>query len=276
MKKFTVLVAIDFSKSSYIVLEKALGFTNLMNGDLHVVHVVENSFFSKKVNLESAKKSGFLELSKKFNSIKKENFHCVSGKVKIEVAKIASVLDADMIIMGNSGETNFLDTLIMGSHTKEIIKYSQTPILVMKKEHELKYKNILILTDMSEDSAKAIKYIAKLFSNSSITLVNLFYMPLGNTTMSLYGMDPVSLANYQKSVQQESQKELEQFLKSLSLAKEINTTVRSIESSLNAKMFNNEVKEISHDLLAIHATQNVSFFAFDILEQSLTDVMVVK
>lgn len=275
MKRFTVLVAIDFSKSSYVVLEKAIGFTNFMNGDLHVVHVVESSFFSKRVNLESAKDSGFLELSKKFNSIKKDNFHCVSGKVKVEVANTANILGADMIIMGNSGDTNFLDALVMGSHTKEIIKYAQSPILVMKKEHELKYKNILILTDMSEESAKAIKYTSKLFANSSITLVNLFYMPL-SSTMSLYGMDPESLATYQQSVQEESQLELDLFLGSLSLPKEIDVEALSIKSSLNAKTFNEEVKEINYDLLVIHATQNVSFFAFDILEQSLTDVMVVK
>lgn len=275
MKKFTVLVAIDFSKSSYVVLEKALGFTNLMKADLHVVHVIEGSFFSKKVDLESAKESGFLKLSEKFSSIKKDNYHCVSGKVKVEVANTANILCADMIIMGNSGETNFLDAFIMGSHTKEIIKYAQTPILVMKKEHDIKYNNILILTDMSKESAHAIKYTAELFANSSITLVNLFYMPLGST-MSLYGMDPKSLAVYQQEIQDESQKELELFLKSLSLAKEMNVTARSIKSSLSAKTFNQEVEEIKHDLLVIHATQNVSFFAFDILEQSLADVMVVK
>ncbi len=275
MKKFTLLVAIDFSKSSYVVLEKALAFTNNMDGNLHVVHVIESSFFSKKIDLEAAKENGFLELSKKFSSIKKENYHCVSGKVKVEVANTANILGADMIIMGNSGETNLLDTLIMGSHTKEIIKHSQTPILIMKKEHELKYENILILTDMSSESAQAIKYTAKLFSDSSITLVNLFYMPLGNT-MSLYGMDAENVEEYQQGVQDESQKELELFLDSLTLPKEINVTSRSIKSSLNAKTFQKEVQEIEHDLLVIHATQNVSFFAFDILEQSLTDVMVVK
>ncbi|ABB44543.1 UspA [Sulfurimonas denitrificans DSM 1251] len=275
MKKFTVLVAIDFSKSSYVVLEKALSFTNQMDGELHVVHVVESSFFSKKIDLESTKNSGFLKLSEKFSSIKKENYHCVSGKVKIEVANTANILNADMVIMGNSGETNFLDALIMGSHTKEIIKHAQTPILIMKKEHELKYENILILTDMSQESAKAIKYTAKLFANASITLVNLFYMPLGST-MSLYGMDPQSLATYQQSIQEESQGELESFLDSLSLPQEIDVTASSIKSTLSAKTFNEEVKGIKHDILVIHATQNVSFFAFDILEQSLTDVFVVK
>lgn len=100
-------------------------------------------------------------------------------------------------------------------------------------------------------------------------------MPLGNT-MSLYGMDAENVEEYQQGVQDESQKELELFLDSLTLPKEINVTSRSIKSSLNAKTFQKEVQEIEHDLLVIHATQNVSFFAFDILEQSLTDVMVVK
>lgn len=277
MQKFTTLVATDFSKSSFVVLEKAIAFTQKMGGELHLVHVLESSFFSKKVDLDALKESAFIELSKSFGSIKKENFHCVSGKVKIEIANTANILNADIIIMGNSGETHFLSELLMGSHTKEIIKHAQTSLLVMKSEHELTYKNILILTDMSEASAQAIKKSAKLFTGAKMTLVNLYYLPTTTAMeISRYGLNEEDVMAYENSIKEESKQELDSFVNSLMLPKEIDVSACSLRSHLNAKTFQKESSGIEHDLLVIHATQSVSFFAFDILEQSKTDVLVVK
>lgn len=275
MKKFITLVAFDFSKSSSVVLEKAVSFTRKMDGELHVVHVIESSFFSKKIDLESIKERGFLELSKNSSSIKKENYHCVSGKVKIEVANTAKILNADIIIMGNSGETYFLNELLMGSHTKEIVKYAQTPILVMKSEHELDYKNILVLTDMSDESAAAIKKVTRFFPKSAATLVNLFYLPV-NDKMGLYGFSDNDVNEYREKVKTDSKKNIESFLNSLALPAGVDISTASINSSLNPKLIKDELKNIKYDLLVIHATQGVSFFAFDILEQSDVDVLVVK
>ncbi|MCK9472805.1 universal stress protein [Sulfurimonas sp.] len=275
MKKFTTLVAIDFSKSSYAVLAKALNFTQKMGGELHVVHIIENSFFSKKIDLDSIKDTTFKKLVKKFSTIKYENYHCISGKVKVQVANTARILNADVIIMGNSGETHFLSELLMGSHTKEIIKYAQTPVLVIKIDHEIEYQNILVLTDLSQESADAIKKIAKIFPNSNIKLVNLYYLPLDNR-INIYGFGEKEIKEYLESVEKESEKNIDEFLKSLALSMQISITASAINSSLNPKQFKEEVAEINYDLLAIHATQNVSFFAFDILENSVVDVFVLK
>ncbi len=275
MKKFITLVAFDFSKSSSVVLEKAVDFTRKMDGELHVVHVIESSFFSKKMDLESIKERGFLELNKDFGSIKKENYHCLSGKVKAEVANAAKILNADVIIMGNSGETHFLNELLMGSHTKEIVKYAQTPVLVMKSEHELDYKNILVLTDMSDDSAAAIKKVTRFFPQSATTLANLFYLPV-NDKMGLYGFSDNDINEYREKVKAESKKNIESFLSSLALPEGANVSTASINSSLNPKLIKDELKDIKYDLLVMHSTQSVSFFAFDVLEQSDVDVLVVK
>lgn len=275
MKKFTALVAIDFSKSSYVVLQKALAFTQKKDGELHIVHVVEGSFFSKKSDLNSIKSSTFSKLSKNFSSLKEENYHCVSGKVKHEISEAAKKIGADMIIMGKSGETYFLDEIFMGSHTKEIVKHSQTSILVMKSEHELEYKNILLLTDLSVDSANAIKKTAQIFPKSNIKLLNLFYLPL-NKKLNTYGFNEKDVFEYQASIEKESQENIDKFLNSLDLPKSVNISTSILNSSLNSKSFKEEVNEISFDMLTLHATKNVSFFAFDILEESDVDVFIVK
>ncbi len=275
MKKFTTLVAVDFSKSSYVVLEKALEFTKKMNGELHVVHVVEDSLFSQIIYIDSIEENSFNELNEKFNSIKKDNFHCLIGKIKVVVGNTAKDLKADVIIMGNSGETHFLSELLMGSHTKEIIEHSQIPVLVMKSDHKIEYKNILVLSDRSKESAEAIKKIAKIFPNSNIKIINLYYLPLDNM-LSRYGTTEQGIKEYHASVKKESEERVDSFLKSLALPKEIKITASAIRSSLNPKQFKEEVANISYDLLALHRTQDVSFFASDILEESDVDVFVLK
>jgi nucleotide-binding universal stress UspA family protein len=168
MKKFKTLVAVDFSDDSLVVLQKALDFTKKLNGTVDVVHVVENSFFSPKKDISYIREHSLKKLNEKFPDINDENFHCVGGKIKNEVAKAAQFLNSDLIIMGKSGETFFLGDAYMGSHTKDIIRSSSVPVIIVKRDHELKYRNILMLTDFSSKSKEAIQKIAILFPDSNI------------------------------------------------------------------------------------------------------------
>lgn len=275
MQKFTILVAVDFSKSSYEVLGRVVDFAKERDAQVHVVHVVEDSFFSKKQNLDEIKENGFATLSKTFPMIDRENFHCINGKIKVEVANAAKLLNADMIIMGKSGETYFLNELLMGSHTKEIVKYAQTPALVVKSAHALKYNNILVLTDLSDNSANAIRKVAQIFPTSSINLLHLFYLPI-DSRVDTYGFKREDVVAYQASIEKKSQEDLDEFKESLHLPKEQKVMTTILKSSLNPKMLKEETKDINFDLLVIHATQNISFFAFDTLEESSTDVLIIK
>ena len=275
MHKFTTLVATDFSKSSFIVLSKALEFTQKTGGVMHVVHVAEHSVFSFKKNLDSIRVKSFNKLKEAFPSIGDDYFHCVAGKVKTEVANVAKEVQADLIILGQSGETYFLDELILGSHTKDIVRHCETPVLVIKNVHELEYDTILIPTDLSEASAKTIHEVTKLFPKSHFKILNFYYLPF-QTRLDTYGLDEEEMIAYQNTVKKESQESLDSFVASLALSKEISVSTYVKQSSLNAKLFTDEVKEIEHDLVAIHTTGSLSFYAFDVLEHSQKDVIIVK
>jgi len=275
VKKFIALVTVDFSKSSFVVLEKAISFVKSIDGEVHVVHVIEESFFSSKHSFDSIQESGFAKLKKDFDTIDKSNYHCARGKIKVEVGSVAKAIDADVIIIGNSGETNFLSELIMGSHTKEIVKESKAPVLVIKNNHELAYKDILVLSDLSDNSKNAITKVANIFPTSNIKLINLYYLPIDNR-INTYGFNEDDVLEYKASIEKNSKDKAESFLNSLNLPKTSKVSISTIKSSLNPKLFKEEISDINFDLLVLHATQNVSFFAFDILENSDTDVFIVK
>ncbi|MGE4397850.1 MAG: universal stress protein [Sulfurimonas sp.] len=275
MKKFKTLVAIDFSDDSLVVLQKAIDFTKKRDGIVDVVHVVENSFFSPKKDLSYIREHSLKKLNEKFPAINNENFHCVGGKIKNDVAKAAQLLNSDLIIMGKSGETFFLGDAYMGSHTKDIIRSSGVPVIVVKSEHELKYRNILMLTDFSEASVKAIKSVTEIFEGSHIKLLNFYTVPFENRLGS-YGFNSSDLAEYQFHLMQESKQKLDSFLNSLQLPQNVNISGKVRRSSLNPKLFEQEVEDINFDLVAVHTTGNISFYAMDILENSKKDVVILK
>ncbi|MBE0514426.1 universal stress protein [Sulfurimonas sp.] len=275
MKKFKTLVAIDFSDDSLVVLQKAIDFTKKRDGIVDVVHVVENSFFSPKKDLSYIREHSLKKLNEKFPSINDENFHCVGGKIKNDVAKAAQLLNSDLIIMGKSGETFFLGDTYMGSHTKDIIRSSTVPVIVVKSDHELKYKNILMLSDFSAESKEAIKKITNLFPDSNIKLLNFYLIPFENR-LNNYGFNSADLYDYQFHLMEESKQKLDSFLNSLEMPQEINISGTVRKSSLNPKLFESEIKDINFDLVAVHTTGNISFYALDILENSKKDVIILK
>lgn len=275
MNKLKTLVAVDFSQDSLTVLQKAIDFTKKFNGDVHVIHVVENSFFSKKKDLSYIREHSIKVLNEKFPAIKDENFHCVNGKIRSEVAKAAQILNSDLIIMGKSGETFSLGDIYMGSHTKDIIRNSLIPVLVVKSDHDLKYKNILMLTDFSNDSREAIRKVVNIFPNLHIKLLNFYTVPFENR-LNNYGFNDSDLAEYQLSLMQESTEKLDIFINSLKLPKDVKISGRVRKSSLNPKLFENEVKDIVFDIVAVHTTGKISFYALDILEGSEKDVIILK
>lgn len=275
MKKFTTLVATDFSKSSYVVLAKALDFTHAMGGELHVIHVTESSMFSFKKDMELIRKNSYKKLLEDFPTIAEDKFYCVSGRVKTEVAKIASVINADMIIIGKSGETYFLDELILGSHTKDIVRNSDVPVLVIKNVHEIEYKTILVPSDLSSASAKTIETLATLFPQSKLRILNFYYLPF-ESRLNTYGFNEAEVIEYQEKVREESEANLHKFVSGLNLSSTADVTTSVRRSSLNAELFNEEVEDIDFDLLAMHTTGSVSFYAFDLLEIAKTDVILLK
>jgi hypothetical protein len=132
-----------------------------------------------------------------------------------------------------------------------------------------------MLTDFSEASVKAIKSVTKIFEGSHIKLLNFYTVPFENRLGS-YGFNSSDLAEYQFHLMQESKQKLDSFLNSLQLPQNVNISGKVRRSSLNPKLFEQEVEDINFDLVAVHTTGNISFYAMDILENSKKDVVILK
>ncbi|MCK9490608.1 MAG: universal stress protein [Sulfurimonas sp.] len=275
MDQFKSLVAIDFSEDSFTVLKRVMEFTQKIGGTVDVVHIVENSFFSPKKDIKYIKEHSLEKLKHTFANFDEKHFHCVEGNTKKEIAKIANILKSKLIIIGKSGETYSFSEVYLGSHTKHIVRSADVPVLVLKKDSEIITNTILLPTDLSSASAQVILKIAKLFPNAYLTLVHFFTIPF-EARLNSYGFSDEDTIEYMSVMKEQSEKNLEKFIQTIDIPHGFAISSKVRKSSLNPKLFDKEVEDIPHDILALHTTGKISFYAFDILESSIENVLILK
>ncbi|SDI32821.1 universal stress protein [Winogradskyella thalassocola] len=166
MKK--IIVPVDFSKHSEYALETAASLAKQHNSELIVMHMLEmsESIFSAS-STERGQENAFMLMvaNKKFETFLDQPY--LEGlevtpmvkyhKVLKEVAAVANDVRADLIVMGSRGHSDH-DGIFTGSNTEKVVRYSNTPVLVVKSElKSTNFEQIVLATDFSEDSAPAIK-----------------------------------------------------------------------------------------------------------------------
>jgi len=270
-----ILVATDFSKNCSKVLNKAIFLAKQKDFKLKVVHVVEDGIFDFHDHTEKIKFNCMKFLTDNFPEIDLKDFYLRVGSIEDEISKLVSELEPELLVIGASGENFNFEKLIMGSTTKKIIRSLEVPTLVMKNENKIDYKNILMPTDFSDECRYAVRNTIKLFSESKIKLLHVYSVPF-KSRLSLYGLDNEHADSFVSGVEERNYKEGNVFIESMG----------EYKSRLKLKI-ENDVLTVEHfeedsdwlngiDLISIHTTGNISFFTFDMLEKSTTDVLIFK
>lgn len=274
MQKFTLLVATDFSESSMDLLQKAIDFAALRQGNIHIVHVVESSFFQENKRIDVIKEHCWEKLSSSYPLLKKEQFHCFKGNLEKTISIVAQTIGADMVMIGNNKEKHPIEEIFMSSGTKAIIRESHVPIIVSKNRAKAEYKTILMPTDLSQASSRVIQEIAHFFPDALLILLHLYSIPF-EFRLGVYGFNENEIVQFKEEARLRAEVELKEFIHTLNLpAKQIIPLVR--KDLLSSERFEEDHKDLQADMVAIHTTGNISFFAFDLLEKSSTDVFIYK
>ena len=186
MKK--IIIPVDFSKHSEYALETAAALAKKYNAELIVMHMLElsESIISSSESENNEETAFMLMVAKKqFDSfLDKPYLEEVSitplikhHKVLKEVDKVASEIGADLIVMGSRGHNDY-DGIFTGSNTEKVVRYSNTPVLVVKsKPASIDFDSIVLATDFSEESVasvkKAMEVLNKLGESIKLLHVNL-------------------------------------------------------------------------------------------------------
>ncbi|WP_060825089.1 universal stress protein [Sulfurospirillum cavolei] len=272
MHHSTILVATDFSEGYTTVLQKAIDLAFQKQAKLHIVHVVKTTFFKIK-NLDYIKEHCWNNLLCHYPNISKEQFHCVEGNLDKVISIVAQTIHAEMIIIGDNRDKHPIEAIFLASDTKAIIKESRIPVLVVKNYQPSEtYKTVLIPTDLSDNSLKMVQNIVKLFPEAYLILLHLYSVPF-EFRLNMYGFNDDEITNFQEESRNNAEAELKNFMRQLNVPdQKMIPVVR--KDFLSSEHFESNHKDLKADLIAIHTTGYISFFAFDLLEKTQNDVLI--
>jgi nucleotide-binding universal stress UspA family protein len=146
-----VLVAVDFSSSSARALRMAKSIMGQKPDRIVVIHVIDHNFvercISNQIGSENyIKKTLFLQAKKRLKDFLREEgmtaetveeLICV-GIPFLEINKKAVEMDADMVIMGNRGNSGDMQTIFFGSTTERVLRFMSRPVLCVPIEEDRK------------------------------------------------------------------------------------------------------------------------------------------
>ena len=186
MKK--ILVPTDFSDQAENALKVAAQLARTHKAEIFLLHILEMPlhkvdpmssqsdlpealFFMKlahskfeKLMIKDYLKDIVVHEMVDFHEIFKGVFHkCKKHKI-------------DLVVMGSNG-VNGLREMLIGSNTEKVVRTSETPVLVIKKEHKtFKVNNFVFASDFHEESKgaykRAVKFAKLLNAKLHLLMVN--------------------------------------------------------------------------------------------------------
>ena len=186
MKK--ILVPTDFSEQAENALKTAAQLAKTYSCEIYLLHVIElpvNHIDALSSQSDFPEAVFFMKLaSQKFENLKSKKYlkglkvHDMVGFQDVfkGIFHISKKHDIDLIIMGSNGMSG-LTEMIIGSNTEKVVRTSNTPVLVIKKEHTaFEVKNFVFASDFKEESKapfrKALQFAEIFNANMHLLMVN--------------------------------------------------------------------------------------------------------
>ncbi len=184
-KNFTIVVGIDFSDSSPIVLRHALESARSQNARLVAVHVLDKSLLEFREASGGGKPSVELLFSKadeKFKALlasKGEGceveFLIKAGKPADELCEVAKNMEASVLVIS----ANDMTKSRLGSIAARCVRMAPCDVLVLRDWHGGNFQKIVVCTDFSNTADHAIERAAVIAKRdgSLLEIVNVMYPP---------------------------------------------------------------------------------------------------
>lgn len=179
MKK--IIVPVDFSKYSEFALETAAFLAKKNDAEIIAVHMLElsDAVISQSQNYINEQMVFYLKLAEqKFsNFLDREILNGIKVTPVIEHFKIFRDLDklakeseADLIVMGSKGASG-LHEILLGSNTEKVIRFSETPVLIVKERAITEaFDKVIFGCDFSENTIPAYLKIKEFFTKFNLKL----------------------------------------------------------------------------------------------------------
>ncbi len=203
MKK--ILVPTDFSSHAEYALKVAAQIARKNNGEIYLLHMLELPHISDGIGESNAVGSGsdvpevmfFMEKTReRFQEVLNEPY--LQGIPIVEAIQFERAFDGiikhskkhniDLIVMGSHGASGFREMFI-GSNTEKVVRTSDIPVLVLKKEEGVfNPQNLVFASDFSDEIKKPFAKVAE-FANAFSANLHLVYINTPNDFKSTHAAE---------------------------------------------------------------------------------------
>jgi len=163
--KKIILVPTDFSEQSKIAFKHAVDIAKKTGGEVHLLHVKEESGILENLFLSEDNDQQDQELWKKL-TILVEEFQGDSkfvtttllaiGKTEEEIVKVSEMVGANLIVMGTSGAETFAKRFV-GSNAMKVIRESRIPVITLKGVPKREsYETIVLPLDLTKETREKV------------------------------------------------------------------------------------------------------------------------
>jgi nucleotide-binding universal stress UspA family protein len=243
MKK--ILVPIDFSKKSEYASKMAARIAKKTGSTIYLLHMIElpTGIIDMGAGSNFSIPESMLYLRKVKERILKFKESFFSDSIEVQysirfqnpfqgILKYADKIDADIIIMGSKGHSDFEEILI-GSNTEKVVRRSSRPVIVVKRDSEkFKLKNLIFACSFKNEDKKEV-------FRKFLDFANLF-----NSTVHLLKVNTPS--NFEST--HDAKEKIKHFIKDYKLPKH---TINIYNDTSIKKGILNFAKEIDADLIAL-------------------------
>lgn len=191
MKK--ILVPTDFSEHAENALQVASQLAHTYGAEIYLLHMIElpanmSNPVGETRSSDLPEAIGFMKLAKKrYSEILSRPY--LEGLKVHEIVEFRQAFDGimetsrehncDFIVMGSRGASGFKE-MFVGSNTEKVVRTSEIPVLVIKKNiPEFKINNLVFATNLDDSNKKTLEKVIE-FADLVNAKLHLLYINTAN------------------------------------------------------------------------------------------------
>lgn len=138
------------------------------------------------------------------------------GRVHTEIARYAEFLNAGLVVLGAYGG-GFVRELLIGSTVDKVLQTLSRPLLIVKKEPLVPYREVLIAVDFSQSSRQAMEFALGIAPHANFTVLHAFEVPL-ESVLHFAGVGNQQIQLYRAEMQTQKEREMRDFVSEFKVA----------------------------------------------------------
>lgn len=168
-KQGDLLVPVDFSEHSLIVLDQAVFTAKVIKANVSLLHVIEtyssNSLIDtsnidkkdREDSIEKAVADKFKEIIRKYDNSVSFKIIIKKGKIYKQIIETAEEINARAIIMGTHGASGF-QKYMLGTNALRTVRAAKCPVITMNQDTmNNEFKNFILPLDLTKETKEKVR-----------------------------------------------------------------------------------------------------------------------